>query len=259
MSERCAACRNGDAFPLDFTMAFQPIIDIDAAEIWGYEALVRGQDGAGAATVLAALDATNRYVFDQACRVKAIELAGARMPVGSRAKLSINFLPNAVYEPSACIRASLAAAARAKFDPKRLMFEFTEDEQMVDTNHVANIVSAYKRMGFMTAIDDFGAGHAGLALLAKLQPELIKIDIELVRGVSVSKPRQAIVRGIVQICRELGITVLAEGVETEAELLMLKSFGIRLFQGFLFARPQLERFQLDGEIAVLRAPDRATG
>jgi len=224
-----------------FTMAFHPIIDIDQERIWGYEALVRGVDGQSAASVLSAVTEANRYVFDQACRVKAIELAGANLSAASDSRLSINFMPNAVYEPRACIRATLEAAARAGFSPNRLMFEFTENERM-DTSHVANIVAEYKRMGFTTAIDDFGAGYAGLGLLAQFQPDLIKIDMELLRGVDSSVARQAIVAGIVAMAKALGITVLAEGVETGGELATLRAAGISLFQGYLFAKPQVETF-----------------
>ena len=250
MGVTCQGCQNGEDFPVPFTMAFHPIVDLAAGEIWGYEALVRGVDGQGAGAVLSAVTEANRYVFDQACRVKAIELAGERMPATSRARLSINFMPNAVYEPKACIRATLAAAARVQFDPRRLMFEFTENERMGDTAHVANIVAEYRRMGFMTALDDFGAGYAGLGLLAKFQPDLIKIDMDLLRGVDSSAARQAIVAGIVGICRQLDITVLAEGVETEAELVALRAAGITLFQGFYFAKPQVETFEADLKLAA---------
>jgi EAL domain-containing protein (putative c-di-GMP-specific phosphodiesterase class I) len=238
----CQACRDGEEFPVPFTMAFHPIVDIDRREIWGYEALVRGVDGQGAASVLSAVTDSNRYVFDQACRVKAIELAGQFLPSTSDTRLSINFMPNAVYEPRACIRATLSAAARTGFNPKRLMFEFTENERMDDTAHVANIIAEYKRMGFTTAIDDFGAGYAGLGLLARFQPDLIKIDMELLRGVDTSPARQAIVAGIVAMGRALDIVVLAEGVETEGELTTLREAGIHLFQGYYFARPQVEAF-----------------
>ncbi|MGV8954342.1 MAG: EAL domain-containing protein [Cypionkella sp.] len=223
-------------------MAFQPIVDTKARRIWGYEALVRGLNGEGAASILAAVTDENRYRFDQACRVKAIELAGTRMPSGSTAKLSINFMPNAVYEPTACIRATLAAAARVDFDPKRLMFEFTENEKMGDAGHVKHIVDSYRKMGFTTALDDFGAGYAGLGLLARFQPDLIKIDMDLIRGIASSPARQIIVRGIVTIARELGVVVLAEGVEDEGELRVLEAAGIDLFQGYLFGRPELETF-----------------
>lgn len=245
----CVGCRNADAssFSIPFTMAFQPIIDVAAARIWGYEALVRGVAGEGAYQVLSQVTDQNRYAFDQACRVKAIELAGVGIADGD-AKLSINFMPNAVYEPRACIRATLEAAGRMQFDPTRLMFEFTENERMDDVGHVSHIVADYRRMGFTTALDDFGAGYAGLALLAKFQTDLIKLDMELLRGIEASRAKQAIVRGIVVIAAELGITLLAEGVETEAELSVLRAAGIGLFQGYYFARPMLETFQSLNEL-----------
>ena len=245
----CDGCRNADAnnFAIPFTMAFQPIVDVEAGTIWGYESLVRGVGGESAFQVLSQLTPENRYAFDQACRVKAIELAGEKL-ADRTAKLSINFLPNAVYEPKACIRATLGAAAKAQFDTSRLMFEFTENERMEDVSHVQHIVAEYKRMGFTTALDDFGAGYAGLALLAQFQTDLIKIDMELIRGVATSPAKQAIIAGIVGIARQLGITVLGEGVETEAELLMLRGAGIRLIQGYYFAKPMLETFQTLGEL-----------
>lgn len=251
MAEKCEGCRNGDRFDVPFTMAFQPIVDVAAGRIWGYEALVRGLGGEGAGSILSRVTAENRYTFDQACRVKAIELAGAAMPKGSTAKLSINFMPNAVYEPTACIRASLGAAARAKFDPKRLMFEFTENEKIADTAHVRNIIAAYKRMGFTTALDDFGAGYAGLGLLAEFQPDVIKLDMELIRGVATSAARQVIIRHLIEMAKELGVTVLAEGVETQTELLTLRAAGIALVQGYLFAKPQLETFCTESELPLL--------
>lgn len=224
-------------------MAFQPIIDIGSHSVWGHEALVRGVGGESAFQVLSQVTVENRYAFDQACRVRAIELAASRIAEGTT-KLSINFMPNAVYEPRACIRATLDAASRTQFDPRRLMFEFTENERMEDVAHVSHIVDEYRRMGFTTALDDFGAGYAGLSLLSRFQTDLIKLDMELLRGIDASQVKQAIVRGLVGIARELGITLLAEGVETEGELSVLKGMGIALFQGYYFARPQLETLQM---------------
>lgn len=250
-SATCEGCRSGDPFPVEFTMAFQPIVDLVDNSVWGYEALVRGKDGQGAGAVLAAVTEHNRYKFDQACRVKAIELAGARMPAGSKAKLSINFMPNAVYEPSACIRASLAAAKRADFDPSRLMFEFTENEKVDDAAHVEHIIATYRRMGFTTALDDFGAGFAGLGLLARFQPDLIKIDMELIRDIDRSEARRVIVKGIVDIAAALNIAVLAEGIETMGEADAIRNAGIRLVQGYYFAKPELETFRTIDQISAI--------
>lgn len=205
--------------------------------VWGYEALVRGAEGQPAGQILSQVDEANRYKFDQACRVTAIELAGQLYAPDSETRLSINFMPNAVYEPSACICATLEAARRMNFDTRRIMFEFTEDERIADTRHLERIVAEYKRLGFITALDDFGAGYAGLTLLANFQPDMIKIDMDLVRGIESSPARQAVVGGILAMTTALNITVIAEGIETEAELDALRAAGIWLFQGFLFARP----------------------
>ncbi len=235
---KCLGCGDDEPLGFDFEIAFQPIVDAARQRVWGYEALVRGLDGAPASSILSRVTETNRYKFDQLCRIKAIEKAAERFD-RTDLTLSINFMPNAVYEPSACIRATLAAANRTGFDRSRLMFEFTENEPMRDADHIGRIIAAYREFGFLTALDDFGAGYAGLGLLAKFQPDLIKIDMEVLRGVDDSQPRQAIVRGLTNIAADLGIQVLAEGVETEAEFKTLAATGIRLFQGYYFGRPHV--------------------
>jgi EAL domain-containing protein (putative c-di-GMP-specific phosphodiesterase class I) len=95
-------------------------------------------------------------------------------------------------------------------------------------------------MGLKVAIDDFGAGYSGLNLLAEFQPDQVKLDMKLIRSIESHGPRQAIVQAVNQICVDLGIDVIAEGVETQAEYEWLRSRRIFLFQGFLFARPALE-------------------
>lgn len=238
-SDACRGCRTSSPLPFDITMAFQPIVDIQAGVVFAYEALVRGVDGQSAGDVLASVEADMIYKFDQTCRVKAIELAG-RLFAPNDAKLSINFMPNAVYEPDACIRASLAAARRVGFDPGRLMFEFTEDERMQNVPHVRRIIEAYRARGFTTAIDDFGAGYAGLGLLADLEPDMLKLDMALIRDIDTSSARRTIVAGILRIADALGVRCIAEGIETAAELQTLREIGIRLCQGYLLGRPAIE-------------------
>lgn len=221
-------------------MAFQPIVDIATGLPFAFEALVRGRDGAGAGEVLARVTPENRYAFDQQCRVAAIEGAVAAGILATDARLSINFLPNAVYSPVACIQLTLKTARSVGFPTDRLIFEFTENEEMTDTDHVGMIVDSYRKMGFATAIDDFGAGHAGLGLLAKFQTDFIKLDMDLIRGIEASMPRRMIVEGVIRIADSLGITVIAEGVETLAEYQALRAIGIRYVQGYLLARPGFE-------------------
>ena len=233
----CAACRNGDALDFEFSMAFQPIVDWRNRSLFAYEALVRGVDGSGAAEVMGKVNAKNRYAFDQACRIKAVELAARlNMPC----LLSINFLPNAVYQAATCIRATLEAARRFNFPTEQIIFEITEGEELQDKAHLTDIVTEYRRHHFKTAIDDFGAGYSGLNLLAEFQPDVIKLDMALIRHIDQNPVRQAIVRGIVGVCQELNIDVIAEGIETREELEYLLSIGVYLFQGYLFARPAFE-------------------
>ena len=232
----CNHCRTEPENTFDFTMAFQPIVKLSSNSVWGYEALVRGPGGEGAGTILGKLSDENRYWFDQSCRVKAIELAAGMLP--SDRYLSINFMPSAVYEPRACIRKTLQTAEQTGFEPSRLMFEFTENERIANPDHVKKIVKTYRQMGFLTGFDDFGAGYAGLVLLSQFQPDIIKIDMELLRNIDSNHAKQVILEGIIEIARDLGIALLAEGIETEAEFRFLRGTAIDLFQGYYFAKPQ---------------------
>jgi len=237
------ACADFTEFSI--VMAFQPVVDVPSRRIYAYEALVRGTEGQSAASVLAQVNETNRYAFDQACRVKAIETAAQ---LGLDRRLNINFMPNAVYHPEACLRLTLNTAREHGFPLNLITFEFTEDEQIIDRAHLTGIIQTYKSHGFQTALDDFGAGYAGLSLLADFQPDTIKIDRCLVTNVDTDKPRQAIIAGLLRTAEMLGLSVVAEGVERREELNRLLEMGIQRFQGFLFARPAIERLIPDSEI-----------
>ena len=235
----CKGCKNGTAFQSSFSMAFQPIMDIRRGEIFAHEALVRGVDGSGAGLVLSLVDPDNRYAFDQQCRVKAIELAANLFPRHSMPHLSINFMPNAVYEPRACIRQTLETAKRTDFPLDRIIFEFTEVEKL-DTEHLLNILRSYREIGFKTAIDDFGAGYSGLNLLTRFQPDIVKLDMDLIRGIDTDPIKQVVVRRTLDMLRDLGVTAVCEGIETAGEFSVLTDFGVDLIQGYYIARPTFE-------------------
>ncbi len=220
MSITCQGCRTQPESSFDFTMAFQPILDARRQEIYAHEALVRGVNGESAGKILGQLAAD----------------------LGLQQRLSINFLPNAVYEPAACIRMTVETARRVGLPLDRIIFEVTEGEQVVDHDKLIAIIRAYKEFGLLTAIDDFGAGYSGLNLLADFQPDIIKLDMALTRNIDSDRVRRSIVAGILTVCRELDIMVIAEGVETEAEYATLRELGVTYFQGYLFARPAFRDF-----------------
>ena len=231
---RCEGCQQSQPLDFDFAFAYQPIVDLRDRSIFAHEALVRGVQGEGALTVLSQVNDSNRYRFDQRCRTQAI--AGAAQ-LGMQSHLSINFMPNAVYRPELCIRTTLEAARQHHFPLDRLIFETLESEHVDNYRHLTNILREYREFGFKTAIDDFGSGYSGLNLLADFQPDLIKLDMALIRDVDRDRVRQVIVRGIVTICAELGITVIAEGIESAGERDFLSDCGIFLMQGYWFAKP----------------------
>lgn len=234
----CNQCRDGDKSPFLLSFAFQPIVRASTRKIVSYEALARGPEGQGFAYVKEQINDDNLYHFDQSCRVRAIELATR---LGLDVDLNINFSPNAVYRPELCIRTTLDAAEKYGFPLERIHFEVTEGEEVHEKSHLVNIIETYKKLGFTTAIDDFGAGFSGLNLLAEFQPDYIKIDRALIDFVDQKPVKQAIIEGILLTCNKLGIDVLAEGVERREEYEWLHANGIDLFQGYYFAYPGFEQ------------------
>lgn len=235
--EICRDCQDNKGLDFDFTMAFQPIINCRTQTILGYEALVRGVNNESAYSIISQITDENKYMFDQQCRIKAISLA-AKLKLDSM--LSINFLPNAVYQPERCIRTTLEAAKRYDFPIENIMFEFTEVEKIEDSAHVKRIVEYYIALGFKTAIDDFGSGYAGLNLLADFQTDIIKLDMELIRNINSSPARKAIVTNCLSMFEDMNIIALAEGIETYEEYVWLKNAGVELMQGYFFAKPGFE-------------------
>ncbi|MFZ4550429.1 MAG: EAL domain-containing protein [Aquabacterium sp.] len=209
---------NLDDFPA-FSYAYQPIVDGLTREVFSYEALIRGPRGESAKDVLDRVGEGIKYQFDQASRIAAIQLAAS---LGLTAHINVNILPGSLFAADVSIDATLEAIA--------------------DHTKFAGLLNAYRGMGLKVAIDDFGAGISGLNLLADFQPDQIKIDMNLVRGIEGDGPRQAIVRAIMQVCFDLGIDVIAEGIETQSEYLWFSNQGVRLFQGYLFAKPGFQQF-----------------
>ena len=238
---RCSACQDGVQKPMPFSMAFQPIVNVETGQPFAYEALIRGVNGESALSVLSQVTEANRYAFDQSCRVQAITIASRLRLQDTGAYLSINFLPGAVYSPGACIRLTLKTADECGFPLDRLIFGVTESEKVNDPNHLQAIAREYQRHGFLVAIDDFGAGHANLGLLASLSANVLKLDRELIRNLHLRPKAQALARHMSEFCRRFQIEMVAEGIETAEEYRAVRGCGIHLMQGFLLARPAFER------------------
>jgi blue light- and temperature-responsive anti-repressor len=221
----------------EFSFAYQPIVDIETRTVFAYEALVRGRANEPAGVIFGAIDPRDLHRFDRAARIRAIELAAS---LGLETSLSLNLLPRSLDGAPDAVSSTIEAAMRARIPARNIIIEVTEGEMIHDAAGFAERMNTYRAQGIRFAIDDFGAGFSGLNLLAEFQPDEVKLDMHLVRDIESKGPRQAIVRAVMQVCEDLGIDVIAEGVESDAEYRWFKRAGVKLFQGYLFCRPTFE-------------------
>lgn len=217
--------------------ALQPIVHSRARRITSVEALLRGPQGEPAQQVLASVAPADLHAFDLRSKADAIALVAA---LRLECSLSVNLLPMSLVANDRAVDFLIDACQRHQWPLDRLQVEITEEEAITHVDAFLGAVQKLRASGIQVAIDDFGAGHAGLSLLADFQPDKLKLDKRIVQGVCSSGPRQAIVRSVIEFCFCLGITVVAEGVETEDDWRWLQAAGVRRFQGYLFARPSLQ-------------------
>ncbi len=220
------------------TTHFQPIVRADdLSEVYGYECLLRGRKADGslmAPTAMydAARDAELLFQLDRAARLTAIREAIAHRV---RDRLFINFNPSSIYDPSYCLKSTVSAIETAGIDPGRIVFEVVESDRF-DTD-LMGIVTSYRRSGFRVALDDLGAGYGSLNLLSKLKPDVVKLDMKLIRDVDRDEYKAGITSTLLEMARKLGVTTVAEGIETPEELQWVRDHGVDLVQGYLIARP----------------------
>ena len=219
------------------TFAFQPVVNVAKRAIVAYEALVRGARGESASAIISDIAPEDLPGFDEHCRSSAMRLASQ---LGISCDLNLNLVPQGFHYDRDCLASTLDAAIRYNFFPERLVVEVTEGEVMGNQERFTDLMEVYRGLGMRLAIDDFGSGYSGLNLLAHFQPDQLKLDKNMARGIANRSPRQSIVRAVLQVCRDLGIEVVAEGIEVADEFRWFCDHGVELFQGYFFGRPGFE-------------------
>lgn len=217
--------------------AFQPIVDPLAREIVALEALLRTPEGHLPRAFFAGLSGESVYQADLRSKKIAFAMA-AGVGLGEQT-LSVNLLPMTLVNVPGAVDFLLHEIDANGLVPEQIIVEFTESEIISRIDEFTVAVRQLKAAGIGVAIEHFGAGFAGLSLLAQFQPDRIKINRDLIADVHKSGPRQAIVQAILQCCTSLEISVIAVGVEKPEEWMWLESAGIYQFQGYLFAEPRL--------------------
>jgi EAL domain-containing protein (putative c-di-GMP-specific phosphodiesterase class I) len=214
-------------------MAFQPIVGWRDRRIFGYEALMRSDEPLmkNPAEMLDAAERLGR--LHELGRTVRSRVAASASDAPAGVKLFVN-LHSADLEDEELYSADAPLSRIAE----HVVLEITERASLCNVKNVTSCVARLKALGFQIAIDDLGAGYAGLTSFTQLEPEIVKLDMSLVRAVDSDTRRQSIVRSMKQLSDELGILVVAEGVETASERDALAELGCDLLQGYLFAKPQ---------------------
>jgi EAL domain-containing protein (putative c-di-GMP-specific phosphodiesterase class I) len=213
-------------------MAYQPIVRSTDGSLFGYEALVRTAEST-LPHPGALFDAAERLGrIHELGRVIRAKVADSLKLFGPKTSMFVNLHPHDLLDDTLFSpRDPLAASASS------VVLEITERAALPDLPDLRSRVRSLRDRGFRIAIDDLGAGYAGLTSFAVLEPEVVKLDMALVRGVDREPFKRRLIGSMTTLCRELGILVVAEGVETEAERDTLSSVGCDLLQGFLLGRP----------------------
>ena len=220
---------------VEFSHAYQPIVDLSRREVYAYESLVRGPRGESPAHIFNEIPRSSRTAFELQNRAASIRRAMSLCAEPFR--LSLNFSISCLISGTEIRQESIDSILEAGASFNDLIIEITEADVIHGVAGLSEAINALRALGATIAIDDFGAGYAGMNSLIEINPDILKLDMFLIRGIEQSGTRQAAVRALFSLAEDLGIDLIAEGVETQAELNFLRDLGVELYQGYLIAKP----------------------
>lgn len=213
-----------------FTILYQPIYRCHENRVIGFECLTQFS---------AAPSRTPDVWFKEAAGVGLSE--ALEMATGQKALAALAQLPEEVYVSLNVSPAPILSGAitrlLANAPLHRIVVELTEHDAIADYSRLATMLDPLRRQGLRLAVDDAGAGYASLRHILHLTPDIIKLDISLTRDIDSDHVRRALAAALIRFAEEIGSVIIAEGVETEAELRILRQLGVKKVQGFLTGRP----------------------
>jgi len=220
------------------TPLFQPIISLCDGSVYGYEALSRVSRPSHLADPELLFAKSGEYgltfPLERLCRRKALIRA---KELGISGRLFLNVCPSLLQANDHKRGVTAALLDELGIERSSITFELTERTLIEDYELFNRVLSYYREQGYSIAIDDLGSGYAGLKMLARMEPDYVKLARFLICDIDASSTRQALVEALVTFCGKIGAKVIAEGVERKEELNYLRDIGVTLCQGYLLARP----------------------
>jgi EAL domain-containing protein (putative c-di-GMP-specific phosphodiesterase class I) len=217
---------------------YEPIVEVSSRTVFGYESLARGPERSRFHSPAALFGAAQEHglVFELDCACRESGLRGA-VDFPSGTKLFLNILPTTIHDPNFQGDRLIETLEKRRLSPSDVVFEISEQEPIRSSGSFLELLDQYRNLGFQFALDDTGAGYAGLEELVELEPDFIKIDRSMVSGVDHDTARQDVLAAVLQLAEKMGAHVIGEGLDTLEELEMLGRLGIRFGQGWLFGHP----------------------
>lgn len=220
---------------------FQPIVSLRDGSVFGFESLSRGPAQSPLQNPDALFSVAQEYgmlwELELLCRSRALESVAAH---GMKMQLFLNVNPHVIRDEKFRRGFTREYLQRYGIDPAGIFFEITEKGAVDDMFAFKETIGHYKNQGYKIVIDDAGAGYSGLNLITDIRPHYIKLDMNLIRGIDRDELKKALVRSMYDFSRISGILLVAEGIETAAELGTLVDIGVHYGQGFFLRRPQEE-------------------
>lgn len=229
---------------MNINTLFQPIISLADGNVLGYEALSRGPLDSifHNPSEMFKLASENNIVWEleRVCRQRAI-INASKFPKDKL--LFINVDPLIIKDENFKKGFTTHFLSNYNINPSNIVFEITERSSVKDFESYNKALTHYKKQGFKIAIDDMGSGYSGLKMLYKTKPSYVKIDMELIRDIHLDSYKQSIIRALVSLCSDIKMYLIAEGIETVEELLMLIKLGVDFGQGYYLSKPNEEMLE----------------
>ena len=233
---------------------YQPILDFNSGSILGWEALARGPENSSFRSPVILFETAEQlgrlFALEKVCRESAIMNLG---PLEEGQKLFLNIHPKTMADPEFSSGNTLEVMERAGLSPENIVFEITERHSVQEFDLFYRTLDHYRSQGFEVAVDDAGAGYAGLTTIAELQPEYIKIDKSLIDDIHKDPVKRALVETTVSFANKIGSKIIAEGIETKAQAVCTKDIGVHCGQGYFLSRPANPKPSLSKECQGLQS------